>query len=221
MGKQHNGITRLIAVDGPSAAGKTTASTAIASELGLAYLESGRCYRIITRRTLDNSITLSDTSAVAKICDEIFGDTRLLTADERDTQLLRLPDVGRAVSEVAKIPGIRNKITNLIRAWADAHKPCIIEGRDIGTVVLPGAAVKFYLEASPEVRAQRRQRDEVGRSYAEVLQDILRRDHEDSSRINSPLRPAHDAIIFDTNILTIHEVLDKMLPTCRQIIDSG
>ena len=213
-----DGRLRVVAVDGPSAAGKTTASTAIAQELGLAYLESGTSYRLLAYRALADHVSAADTGRIVDLADEIFSDTTILTSAHIDPKYLRAPEVSRFVASVAKVPDVREKLTSMMRIWASTSGRCIIEGRDIGTAVFPAAEVKFYLDASPEVRAKRRQIDE-GRSYEVVLQDVVRRDHEDSSREHSPLRPAMDATIIDTSELSIHQVQARMLPECVQLME--
>jgi len=131
-------------------------------------------------------------------------------------RVLRQLDVTHAVSLVARVPGLRSKLTSLTRSWAAGRgKSCIIEGRDIGTTVFPDAPVKFYLTAEPEVRALRRVKQEGG-SYEVILKDVLRRDDADMTRQDSPLRPAEDAVLIDTTWLSINQVVEQMLSRCYE-----
>ncbi|MGH4019720.1 MAG: (d)CMP kinase [Pseudonocardiaceae bacterium] len=207
----------VIAVDGPTAAGKTTTSRLLANVLRLNYLESGRAYRLVAYTALQYGSELDDELQLEGLCDEIIsksGVTALLSSDG-SAYPLRSPEVDRAITRVAGVPGLREKITQLTRAWANESAPCVIEGRDIGTVVFPTSQVKFFLTASPEVRAYRRHAQESGRSYEAVLEDLLRRDKVDSSRAASPLMPATDANIIDTTDMSVPEVVDAMLGRCR------
>jgi CMP/dCMP kinase len=203
----------VIAVDGPAAAGKTTASLAISQELGVPYLESGRAYRLLAHRALQNGIDIGDPDALLRLCDRQFvSDYDLLTGvDGDELSFLRAVDVGRAVSYVAKVPAVRQIITEATRSWAARSGRCIIEGRDIGTTVFPNGTAKFYLDATPEVRAERRLHDEPGRSYKDVLADVNSRDLQDATRKESPLKPAADALIIDTTKMSKSAVLHLML----------
>lgn len=209
---------RIIAVDGPAAAGKTTASTAIADRLGIQYLESGRAYRFLAYTAICESIDTADSRALGMLCKEVFGLKGKLPDMNADLQYLRDPLVGRVVAQVAQVKEVRVRITDATRRWVEESGPCIIEGRDIGTVVFPQAAVKFYLDAQPQVRALRRRQDEPESSYSQVLEDVLRRDEQDRMRTNSPLRPAIDAIVLDTSELSVCDVIEHMLPSCRIIL---
>mgnify|MGYP000031640939 CR=1 FL=1 len=206
----------IIAVDGPAAAGKTTASTKIAARMNIAYLESGRAYRLLAHRAIEDSVSLDDAKALLRLCDDAFVSQydSLVGGNGSNLGFLRDARVGRVVSLVAKIPEIRTRVTGATRAWARRTGSCIVEGRDIGTAVFPDATIKFYLDATPEVRALRRQKDEPESSYEAVLRDVVNRDYQDSSRRESPLRPASDAQIIDTSKLSIPEVLAAMLSSC-------
>ncbi|WP_158070228.1 (d)CMP kinase [Amycolatopsis regifaucium] len=205
-------------MDGPAAAGKTTTCLALANTFGLRYLESGRTYRIIAFEALRREIPVDDTREITGLCDELLMESRtesLLTAERYASDKLRETPVNVAVSAVAKIAEVRQRVTGLIRLWAKTQAQCVVEGRDIGTAVFPAARVKFYLTASPEVRAMRRVRQERADSYENVLADVIRRDEADMNRAASPLVAAEDAIRIDTTRLTIDQVTSRMASACR------
>ncbi|MFI6100888.1 (d)CMP kinase [Lentzea sp. NPDC051213] len=208
----------VVAVDGPAAAGKTTTCVALAERFKLGYLESGRTYRLIAFEALRRGVLTRDQENLVSLCDELLRESRdqdLLTSDRYQSADLRSPSVNVAVSDVARIEDLRKRVTQLVRLWAERQSRCIVEGRDIGTVVFPAAPIKFYLTASPEVRARRRLDQEHRGSYEDVLKDVIRRDEADMSRSVSPLVPADDAITIDTTTLTIKEVLGRMSSVCE------
>jgi cytidylate kinase len=213
-----NGADTVIAVDGPAAAGKTTTCLALASTFGLRYLESGRTYRIIAFEALQREIPVDDAREITGLCDELIRESRaagLLTSERYTSDKLRETPVNVAVSAVAKIADVRQRVTSLVRLWAKSQARCVIEGRDIGTTIFPAARVKFYLTASPEVRALRRVRQERADTYENVLKDVIRRDDADMNRAVSPLVVAEDAIRIDTTSLTIDQVMSRMSAACR------
>ncbi|MBM7770397.1 cytidylate kinase [Actinokineospora baliensis] len=208
----------VIAVDGPAAAGKTSTSRALSDMFTLSYLESGRAYRTLAYEALAAGIRPDDRAAMTGLIstilqknqsDTLFDPTRLRDSD------LRTLDVSKAVSTVAKIPDLRSAITSLIHEWASHRPASIIEGRDIGTIVFPRAQIKFFLTACAEERATRRHRQEPGSVYETVLADVVRRDHEDTSREASPLRPAADSVVIDTSSLPLGQVIAMMSEVCR------
>lgn len=208
----------VVAVDGPAAAGKTTTCVALAEQFKLGYLESGRTYRVIAFEALQRGVPISDQGNLVALCDELLRESRdhdLLTSGRYQGADLRSPTVNVAVSAVARIEELRRRVTQLVRLWAGRQRRCIVEGRDIGTVVFPAAPIKFYLTASPEVRARRRLAQERRGSYEEVLEDVVRRDQADMSRPVSPLVPADDAITIDTTTLTLKEVIGRMSSVCE------
>ncbi|WP_177229509.1 (d)CMP kinase [Lentzea albida] len=213
-------IPAVVAVDGPAAAGKTTTCLALAQRFGLSYLESGRTYRIIALEALRRRVSTSDRQEIVILCDDLIRESRdqdLLTSGRYGNEDLRSPAVNVAVSDVARIGEVRERVTHLVRLWAAGQERCIVEGRDIGTVVFPEALVKFYLSASAEVRARRRVDQERRGSYEDVLKDVIRRDEADMSRTVSPLVPADDAINIDTTSLTLKEVLGRMSSACAAV----
>lgn len=213
--------THIVAVDGPAAAGKTTTSLIIAKRYGLRYLESGRAYRLMAYLALRHGVQLDNESGLVTLYRSIFGNQAtagtVFEETERYGDSLRSVEVTRAVSKVSGMPALRTRITELIRSWAASASGGVVEGRDIGTTVFPRAAVKFYLTAAPEVRAQRRAADETDRAYQDVLADVLRRDHADRSRTASPLRPAHDSIVIDTSRLSVAAVVATMVHRCDEM----
>lgn len=208
---------QIIAVDGPAAAGKTTTSLALANLFRMRYLESGRTYRILAFEAISQRIELQDQTAIIDLCDNLLrlsSTENLLESSRYVAVQLRSQQVTKAVSDVAKIAALRSRITRLVRTWAENVEKCIVEGRDIGTVVFPSATVKFFLTASAEARAERRVAQERTASYESVLADIVRRDHADVSRAASPLVAADDAITIDTTNLTVEDVLARMSRVC-------
>ncbi|QFU85877.1 (d)CMP kinase [Amycolatopsis sp. YIM 10] len=215
---EKSGKKVVIAVDGPAAAGKTTTCLALAETFDLRYLESGRPYRIVAYEALRRGVAVDDGRAVVGLCDDLIDESRstnLLASTRYQPQELRSVSVNRTVSAVARIGELRGRVTELIHLWANAQARCVVEGRDIGTVVFPSAPAKFYLTARPETRAKRRVRQEGRGSYEDVLKDVIRRDEADMSRTVSPLKPASDAVEIDTTSLSVDQVVGRMVDVCR------
>jgi cytidylate kinase len=212
----------VVAVDGPSGSGKSTVSRGVARALDLEVLDTGAMYRAVTLAALVAGVSLADEDACAKIAaaadiDAYRGVTML---DGREvTGEIRGPEVTAAVSIVSAHPPVRHVLVERQRAWADAHGGGVIEGRDIGTVVFPDAAVKVFLVASDDERARRRHQDETAAARdieVETVRDALkRRDHIDSSRSVSPLRAADDAIVIDTTGRAVDDVVDEIVARFR------
>ncbi|WP_312871431.1 (d)CMP kinase [Streptomyces lonarensis] len=209
----------VVAIDGPSGTGKSSTSKAVAARLGLAYLDTGAQYRAITWWMLHNGVDVADPAAVAAAAStpEVVSGTDprspTITVDGTDVAApIRGAEVTGAVSAVSAVPAVRELITALQRSIAaEATAGIVVEGRDIGTTVLPDADLKIFLTASEEVRAARRS-GEIGRRGAEGVAttraDLARRDAADSSRAVSPLAQAGDATEVDTSHLTLDEVVD-------------
>ena len=195
----------LVAIDGPAGAGKSTVSRAVAKRLGVDRLDTGAMYRAVAALALERGTALEDTDAVAALAAASTIDVgERVTIDGLDvTGLIRSPDVGRAVSVVAANPEVRRHLVERQRAWARAHGGGVVEGRDIGSVVFPGAEVKVYLTASAEERARRRHDESPG--------GVARRDRIDSTRDASPLREADDAHRLDTTGRTVQDVVEEVL----------
>lgn len=215
-----NGL--ILAVDGPSGTGKSTTCRALAKKLDAKYVDTGAMYRVATLAVLRAGVDPSDTQAVIAATDNLPltvsddpDSKEVLLAGEDVSREIREDAVTRNVSAVSAIPEVRQNLVDLQRKLAaDAHR-AIVEGRDIGTVVLADAPAKAYMTASAEVRAQRRYDQNVAAGipadYDTVLADVVRRDEADSSRSTSPLRPAQDATIVDTSSMTPDEVLDALI----------
>lgn len=208
----------ILAVDGPSGTGKSTMCRALAKKLDAKYVDTGAMYRVATLAVLRAGVDPVDTDAVieatADLPLEVSDDpdsTAVLFAGEDVAREIRGPEVTQRVSAVSAIPQVRVNLVELQRKLAREAGRAIVEGRDIGTVVLPDAPAKVYMTASAEVRAKRRFDQDVaaGRDvdFDAVLADVKRRDEADSSRKTSPLRPADDAEIVDTSEMTPDEVL--------------
>lgn len=201
---------RVIAIDGPAGAGKSTIARALAARLGLEYLDTGAMYRAVTFAAMHRGIALDDTDAVARLASAVtleVGEHGVLVDGIDATAAVRSPDVTRSVSRVASNSAVRAELVRRQRRWAELRGGGVLEGRDIGTVVFPDAEVKLYLTASPRTRAERRVA-EVGGDVDEIEATIATRDTIDSTRADSPLREADGAVVVDTTGLSIVEVLD-------------
>lgn len=215
---------RVVAVDGPAGSGKSTVSRAVADTLGLHTLDTGAMYRCITLAALERGIALDDEPALVALAEGTqldLGDG-LVRLDGRDVSVdIRGPEVTGAVSAVARCPGVRAVLVARQRDWVAAHNGGVVEGRDIGTVVLPDAPVKVFLTAREDVRAARRQRDEEAAERAADA-DVVRsaidaRDAADAS-LGRALRPedaAPDALVIDTTTMTIDDVVATVVERAR------
>ena len=195
----------LVAIDGPAGAGKSTVSTAVAKRLGVNRLDTGAMYRAVAALALELGTPPDDKDAVAALAAASTIEVgERVTIDGRDvTGVIRSPEVGRAVSVVAANPEVRRHMVERQRAWVRTHGGGVVEGRDIGSVVLPGAELKVYLTASPEERARRRD--------DEAPEGVARRDRIDSTREASPLREAEDAHRLDTTGRSVQDVVEEVL----------
>lgn len=209
-----------IAIDGPAGTGKSSVSRGLASRLGARYLDTGSMYRIVTLAVLRAGVDLDDAHAIAAAADvplQVGHDPdvdRAFLGDEDVTTAIRGDEVTRSVSAVSAVPEVRSRLVALQRELANGPDSVVVEGRDIGTVVLPDADLKIFLTASAQTRAGRRNDQNVAAGlpddYDTVLADVLRRDHLDSSRPVSPLRAAPDAVVVDTSDMTRDEVIDRL-----------
>jgi len=222
--RQRGGIPRVIAIDGPAAAGKSTVGRLIAARLGYPFLDTGAIYRAMTRTALHRGVDLSDDDALSELAASISIDIgpptqgsiepcTIFVDGEDVTRFLRQPEVEAAVSLVSRIAGVREALLKVQRDLA-GRNAVVMAGRDIGTVVLPEAELKVYLDASVEERARRRYAElsALGMDLDEedVLHDLGRRDRIDSERSVSPLRPSEDAVAIDTDGLTLEEVVQQL-----------
>jgi cytidylate kinase len=202
-------LLRVVAIDGPAGAGKSTIARALAARLGLHYLDTGAMYRAVTFAAIRHGIDLDDLDAVARLAREVtmeVGDQGVLVDGVDATVEIRSPEVTRAVSQVAANSGVRAELVARQRAWGRERGGGVVEGRDIGSVVFPDAVLKLYLTATPRVRAERRVA-EAGGDVDEIEAAIAARDAFDSSRADSPLVRADGSTVVDTTGLSIDEVL--------------
>lgn len=215
----------MIAIDGPAASGKSTLAEKLAARLHYLYLDTGVMYRAVTYAALEENSDIDDERYITELAEKIHIDvTPPTVADGREadvlvdgkdiTRLIRTPVVERNVSQVSAYPGVRKAMTAQQRRIG-LRGDVVMVGRDIGTVVLPEADLKIYLDASPDVRAQRRYEEKRARgeevTYGEILAGILQRDTIDSNRAVAPLRPADDAHIIDSSGKGIAQVFEEVL----------
>jgi cytidylate kinase len=206
----------IVAIDGPSGTGKSSTSKAVAAQLGLSYLDTGAQYRAITWWMVNNGIDLTDPTAIAAVAGkaEIVSGTYpsdpTIAVDGVDVAgPIRTTEVTSKVSAVSAVPEVRARITELQRSIAaSAEQGIVVEGRDIGTTVLPDADLKIFLTASPEARAARRSGELKGADVKATQEALIKRDAADSSRKTSPLAKAGDAVEVDTSELTLQQVIE-------------
>jgi cytidylate kinase len=210
-----------VTLDGPSGTGKSSVARAVATRLGAAYLDTGAMYRAATVAVLDAGVDPEDAAAVAAV----VARARIEVGTEAGTEVVRVDgvdvavrirgaEVTRTVSAVSAVPAVRRQLVEQQRALVAGTDAVVVEGRDIGTVVLPDATVKIYLTAAPEARAERRALQLGITEPAEVAAlaaDLRRRDEYDSSRADSPLRPAEDAVIVDSTDLEQDQTVDRVV----------
>ena len=208
----------VVAIDGPSGVGKSTVARAVAVALGIPHLDTGAYYRAATLLALRAAVDPGDEAGIVAALaagDIDYEQTGEVMVDGADVGTeLRGPEVTAAVSAVSAHAGVRRAIVAMQRAWVERRAgSAVVEGRDIGTVVFPEAAVKVYLTATPEVRAARRAADPeaAGFTLEELVAQMRERDALDSSREVSPLRPAADAVVIDTSELTVADVVGRVL----------
>ena len=201
---------RVIAIDGPAGSGKSTVARALAAHLGLQYLDTGAMYRSVAFAVLRSGGDPDDgdaTAAVARAVELEIGPDRVSVDGVDATVEIRGPQVSQAVSVVAANPEVRAELVSRQREWANLRGGGVLEGRDIGTVVFPDAALKIYLTADPAERARRRAKEVTDLEYEAVAADLARRDTIDSTRAADPLTEAADAVVVDTTGMTIDEVV--------------
>jgi cytidylate kinase len=217
----------VIAIDGPAGTGKSSVSRGLARTLGARYLDTGAMYRIVTLAVIRAGVDLGDTPAIESTAADVplsvgydpDQDRAYLDAEDVSVEI-RGDEVTRAVSAVSAVPAVRARLVGLQRELAVGPGNVVVEGRDIGTVVLPDADVKFFLTASAEERARRRNEQNMAAGlrddYEAVLADVKRRDHLDSTRAASPLRAADDALLVDTSDMSEPEVISHLLELVKQ-----
>ncbi|TFV69921.1 (d)CMP kinase [Blastococcus sp. CT_GayMR19] len=220
-----------ITLDGPSGTGKSSVARAVAARLGAAYLDTGAMYRAATVAVLDAGVDPEDAEAVAVV----VAGARIEVGTSAGAEVVRVDgvdvadrirgaEVTRTVSPVSAVPAVRRQLVEQQRALVEAAEAVVVEGRDIGTVVLPEATLKVYLTADPKVRAQRRA-GQLGitdpAEVAELAEDLRRRDEYDSEREDSPLRPARDAVIVDSTDLDRAAVIDRVVSLAASAVAVG
>ncbi len=204
----------VVAIDGPAGAGKGTLAKALAERFGFAHLDTGLLYRVVGKRALDQGRGVID-EGVATLC------ARDLKPADLDLDGLRSVMVARAASKVAAMASVRDELLKFQRSFATEHDGAVLDGRDIGTVICPDAAVKLFVTASVEERARRRHAELAARgsslSIEAVVQDIMSRDERDTERADSPMRKADDAHLLDTTELSI----DAAVAMAAKIIEQA
>ncbi len=209
-----------IAIDGPAGSGKSTMAKALAKSMNILYLDTGAMYRACALKALKENADIGDETAIIDCLRDLSleiryeeGTQHTILDGEDVSERIREPEVSMAASTVSQYPAVRLKMVEKQREIADKMS-CVLDGRDIGTFVLPEADFKFFLTADPKVRAQRRYDELVAKGYAvdkaELEKEIVRRDEQDSSRAFAPLKQAEDAVLIDTSRMTPEEVLDEI-----------
>ncbi|MDP4120794.1 MAG: (d)CMP kinase [Bacillota bacterium] len=219
-----------IAIDGPSGAGKSTISKLSAKELNFIYVDTGALYRAIGYAAMQKKISCDEIEKVTELLNSISvrlvfnekGEQRVMLSDEDVSDYIRTPEVSMMASAISALPIVREYLLDLQRNLAKTNN-VIMDGRDIGTVVLPNAQIKIFLFASPEDRAKRRYDElcEKGMqvNYDDVLQDIITRDYNDSHRETAPLKPAENAIMVETTGNTLEQSVQKLLSIMKENIE--
>ena len=213
---------RVIAIDGPAGAGKSTIARAVAKRLGVQYLDTGAMYRAVTVEGARLGLPLADDVAMSSFVDTARIDVGLdtVTINDRDvTTDIRTAETSKLVSIVATLSGVRSQLRRRQQSWVDERDGGVVEGRDIATVVFPEAVLKVYLTASPMVRAQRRVA-QIGGDVDKIAQEIALRDEVDSTRADSPLHAASDSVVVDTSDRTIDQVVDEIVSMYNERISS-
>ncbi len=211
-----------VAIDGPAGAGKSTISKAAASRLGYIYIDTGALYRTVGLNAVRMGVDVKDTAAVVStLTDElkielrfVDGEQRMFLNGEDVSNDIRTPEASMAASAVSAVPEVRAYLFDLQKNLAKNNN-CIMDGRDIGTVVLPDADVKIFLTASPEARAKRRHLELIEKgmdaNYEDVLADMIERDYNDSHRAIAPLKQADDAVLADTSELDLQQSIELII----------
>lgn len=215
-----------VAIDGPAGAGKSTIARKAAAQLGYIYIDTGALYRTVGLAALRQGKNLKDFESIASVltdelCVElrfIDGEQRMFLNEEDVSEQIRTPEASMAASAVSAVPKVREYLFDLQKKLA-RENDCIMDGRDIGTVVLPDAQVKIFLTASPEARAKRRYDELVAKgtqvSFEEVLSDMQKRDYDDSHRAIAPLKQADDAILCDTSNIGLEDSIQLIIDTIK------
>jgi cytidylate kinase len=221
---------KVIAIDGPAGAGKSTVAKKVAEKLGFVYIDTGAMYRAVTSRVIDSGIGTDDSGGIARLAGKVrirltqnSGNLHVWADGQDVTEKIRTPEVTAAVAQVSQVSAVRQAMVRLQRELA-AEGSAVLDGRDIGTVVLPEACCKVFLTASVEERARRRWQEMQDKGYENSLtvmqQEIEQRDQEDSGRELAPLRQAADAALIDTTGLSIEAVVATIVELYQERICS-
>ncbi len=211
----------LVAIDGPAGSGKSSVARAVAERLGLVNINTGATYRAVALAALREGVDLEDGAKLALLAEEVDldGDGALISGERVPDAALRTPEVAAAASKVSARPELRRVLVERQRAAAksaERHGGAVVEGRDIGTVVLPDAPIKIFLSASPEERARRRAVQTNREAELDRIREAMRtRDKRDAEREASPLKPAPDAVVIDTTGLSLQEVVSRVVELAR------
>ncbi len=217
-----------IAIDGPAGAGKSSVAKLAAKELGFIYIDTGALYRSIGVAVMRKGLDTACKEDVISVLPEVElsltfvdGEQRVILCGEDVSRDIRLPEASMAASNVSAIPEVRAFLLDMQKKFARENN-CLMDGRDIGTVILPDAQVKIFLTASPEVRADRRYKELIEKGtpkdYNELLEEIKQRDFNDSNRAVAPLKSADDAYILDSSHMTREEVVEKIVSLAKEVM---
>lgn len=220
-----------IAIDGPAGAGKSSVAKAVARAFSIAYLDTGAMYRALGLRALESGVSTGDEEGVGRIMESVriavaneSGNQRVYLDGRDVTGEIRTAEVSRAASDVSRFPRVRERMVEMQQAIA-ARESVVMDGRDIGTHVMPFADCKFYLTASVEERARRRFRELTARGaaadYDDLRREIAQRDRQDMSREHAPLRQAPDAVLIDTTPMSEDAVIEKVIALVREKMNGG
>ncbi len=216
-----------IAIDGPAGAGKSTAAKLIAKKLGFIYIDTGALYRAIGVAVMRKGLKTDNAQEVISVLPEVElslsfveGEQRVFLNGEDVSREIRLNEASMAASNVSAIPEVRSFLLDMQKKFAKENN-CLMDGRDIGTVILPDAQLKIFLTASAEIRADRRYKELIEKGtpkdYDALLEEIKIRDYNDSHRAVAPLKPADDAVIIDSSELTLEQVVSKVVSLAKEI----
>ena len=219
----------VVAIDGPTASGKSTVARAVADRLGFKHIDTGAMYRSVAVASMKRCVDLGDAAALTALAASLAiefhpapGGDRIVVDGEDVTEAIRAPEVSTAASVVSAVPGVRAALVARQQALGSAGG-VVMEGRDIGTVVFPNAEVKVFLGATLDARTRRRHDELRARGVEADMEEVRRqeadRDARDETRAHSPLRPADDAVILDTTLLTSGQVVDAIMQLVRERTD--
>lgn len=218
-------MNKEIAIDGPAGAGKSTIAKKVAEKLGLIYIDTGAMFRAIALFMTERGIGADELDRIKSELEEVRldiiyenGEQQVILCDENVSGKIRKPEISKAASEFAVIPEVRTRLLKLQRELA-GKRPVVMDGRDIGTKVLPEASVKIFLTADVRVRAERRYKELTAKgeivNIEDIMLDIKNRDEQDMNRTVSPLVQAEDAVLVDTSVLSIEEVVEAIIKIAR------